>query len=137
MGQNLPLWDMATRRTVSQRLVGAIPGVLAARNGWIIWGGERWLFHFLSPALIVRENAVIICKHLRCGQLLAIRSLEVRGLPRSENSVMGLPPLGHSPITVWNSRGQDSNAMYFVAFQQQFDRLSVSVLSSPLVRPRV
>jgi hypothetical protein len=42
--------------------VGAIPGVLAARNGWIIRDSEWWLFHFLSPALIVREKAVIICK---------------------------------------------------------------------------
>jgi len=35
---------------------------------------------FLTPALIVQENAVIICKHLRCGQPLAICLFEVRGL---------------------------------------------------------
>jgi len=53
--------------------------------------GSEW--HSLLIALMMRREGEMICKHLRCCQWLAIRSLGVRGLLPLRQTVtrMGVP----------------------------------------------
>ena len=63
---------------------------------------------FVLPSM--QERAIIICKHLRCGQLLAARSLEVRG------SQVRNPDLGH-PATCGGANCSLFARLGFVVYQ--------------------
>jgi hypothetical protein len=66
-------------------------------ENWRGEGGGRQRFAALvhGHSLIVRQQIVIIGNHLRWGQLLALRSLEIRGFPPfAKNAKDGAPGSG-------------------------------------------